>query len=272
MPFGDRGAHPQPRIRPDLAAVRHEMVDVQLARRGIRDAAVLDAMRTVPREAFVPSHLVPCAYDDDPLPIGEGQTISQPYVVAFMIAAVAPTMGDRALEIGTGSGYSAAVLASIVTEVYTVERIAGLADTAAGRLTDLGYRPERPRAVRRRDPWVARTRAVRHHHRDGGRSRVPPPLLAQLAVGGRPSCPLGATSSLNGSCGSLVPRTGPSSSSSWRPWRSCRLSAESRAGLTGAATAGSGGAPGPAEVTSAYRVRSGGGARTELVADARGGL
>ena len=183
MPFGERGAHPQPRIRPDLAAVRHEMVDVQLARRGIRDAAVLDAMRTVPREAFVPSHLVPCAYDDDPLPIGEGQTISQPYVVAFMIAAVAPTMGDRALEIGTGSGYSAAVLASIVKEVYTVERIAELSDTAAGRLTDLGYRNVHVRCGDGTLGWPEHG-AVRHHHRDGGR----PPRAAgspRPAGGGR---------------------------------------------------------------------------------------
>jgi protein-L-isoaspartate(D-aspartate) O-methyltransferase len=102
------------------------MMDVQLAGRGIRDTAVLDAMRTVPREAFVPSHLVECAYDDRPLPIGEEQTISQPYIVALMIQAVAPETGDRALEIGTGSGYSAAVLGSIVKEVYTIERLAGL--------------------------------------------------------------------------------------------------------------------------------------------------
>ena len=191
MPFGERGAHPQPRIRPDLAAVRHEMVDVQLARRGIRDAAVLDAMRTVPREAFVPSHLVPCAYDDDPLPIGEGQTISQPYVVAFMIAAVAPTMGDRALEIGTGSGYSAAVLASIVKEVYTVERIAELSDTAAGRLTDLGYRNVHVRCGDGTLGWPE------HAPYDiiivtAGGPRVPPALLAQLAVGGRLVMPVGS--------------------------------------------------------------------------------
>jgi protein-L-isoaspartate(D-aspartate) O-methyltransferase len=167
------------------------MVDVQLARRGIRDAAVLDAMRTVPREAFVPSHLVPCAYDDDALPIGEGQTISQPYVVAFMIAAVAPKMGDRALEIGSGSGYSAAVLASIVKEVYTVERIAGLADTAARRLTDLGYRNVRVRCGDGTLGWPE------HAPYDviivtAGGPRVPPALLAQLAVGGRLVMPVGS--------------------------------------------------------------------------------
>jgi protein-L-isoaspartate(D-aspartate) O-methyltransferase len=123
----------------DLAAARYRMVDKQLARRGIRDVAVLQAMRTVPREAFVPADLTERAYDDGPLPIGEGQTISQPYVVAFMIAAAAPKAGDRALEIGTGSGYSAAVLASIVKEVSTVERIPTLADAASRRLAGLGY-------------------------------------------------------------------------------------------------------------------------------------
>jgi hypothetical protein len=104
MPFADRGARPRPQIRPNLAAARHEMVDVQLAGRDIRDAAVLNAMRVVLREAFVPPDLIDSAYDDGPLPIGSGQTISQPYVVASMIAAAAPKTGDRALEIGTGSG------------------------------------------------------------------------------------------------------------------------------------------------------------------------
>jgi protein-L-isoaspartate(D-aspartate) O-methyltransferase len=134
---------------------------------------------------------VPCAYDDDALPIGEGQTISQPYVVAFMIAAVAPKMGDRALEIGSGSGYSAAVLASIVKEVYTVERIAGLADTAARRLTDLGYRNVRVRCGDGTLGWPE------HAPYDviivtAGGPRVPPALLAQLAVGGRLVMPVGS--------------------------------------------------------------------------------
>jgi protein-L-isoaspartate(D-aspartate) O-methyltransferase len=191
MPFADPGAHPQPRIRPDLVAARHEMVDVQLARREIRDACVLDAMRTVPREAFVPSHLVQCAYDDDALPIGEGQTISQPYVVAFMVAAVAPRAGDRALEIGTGSGYSAAVLASIVKEVYTVERIAVLADAATRRLADLGYRNVHVRCGDGTLGWPE------HAPYDiiivtAGGPRVPPALLAQLATGGRLVMPVGS--------------------------------------------------------------------------------
>jgi protein-L-isoaspartate(D-aspartate) O-methyltransferase len=190
MASTNRGAHSPPRIHPELAAARHEMVDVQLARRGIRDAAVLDAMRTVPRDAFVPSCLVQSAYDDEALPIDEGQTISQPFVVAFMIAAVAPKVDDRALEIGTGSGYSAAVLASIVKEVYTVERIAGLAETAARRLTDLGYRNVHVRCGDGTLGWPE------HAPYDiiivtAGGPRVPPALLAQLATGGRLVMPVG---------------------------------------------------------------------------------
>ena len=96
--------------RADLVAARHAMVERQLAARGIRDPRVLAAMRAVPRELFVPEDAVDYAYDDGPLPIGAGQTISQPYIVAHMIEAVAPAPTDRALEIGTGSGYSAAVL------------------------------------------------------------------------------------------------------------------------------------------------------------------
>jgi protein-L-isoaspartate(D-aspartate) O-methyltransferase len=104
------------------------MVETQIAARGIRDPWVLHAMRTVPREGFIPASLQESAYDDGPLPIGEGQTISQPYVVAVMTQAVRPKPGHRALEIGTGSGYAAAVLATIVSEVYTVERLGQLAE------------------------------------------------------------------------------------------------------------------------------------------------
>lgn len=167
------------------------MVDRQLASRGIRDPLVLDAMRTVPREAFVPSHLIECAYDDGPLPIGEGQTISQPYVIASMIAAVSPAATDRALEIGTGSGYSAAVLASIVKEVYTIERLSPLADAAARRLTDLGYRNVHVRCGDGTLGWPE------HAPYDliivtAGGPRVPPALLAQLAAGGRLVMPVGS--------------------------------------------------------------------------------
>ncbi|MBI4012385.1 MAG: protein-L-isoaspartate(D-aspartate) O-methyltransferase [Candidatus Rokubacteria bacterium] len=166
------------------------MVDTQLAARGIRDPVVLDAMRTVPREAFLPDTLAECAYDDGPLPIGEGQTISQPYVVAFMIEAVSPRPGDRALEIGTGSGYSAAVLASVVAEVYSVERMSTLADAAARRLADLGYRNVHVRCGDGSLGWPE------HAPYDviivtAGGPRIPPALLEQLAAGGRLVMPVG---------------------------------------------------------------------------------
>ena len=123
----------------DFKAQRDRMVETQIARRGVHDPAVLEAMRTVPRERFVPEWRRDDAYADEPLPIEEGQTISQPYIVAVMIEAARPQPGDRALEIGTGSGYSAAVLSTVVAEVYTVERLAELAESARRRLAELGY-------------------------------------------------------------------------------------------------------------------------------------
>lgn len=118
---------------------RATMVDRQIAWRGVRDTDVLRAMRLVPREAFVPEEVRIFAYDDAPLPIGEGQTISQPYVVALMIEAAALRRTDRVLEIGTGSGYAAAVMAEIAGEVFTIERLAELAEAARQRLIELGY-------------------------------------------------------------------------------------------------------------------------------------
>ncbi len=173
-----------------MTAARQRMVEHQLVARGIHDPRVLDAMRVVPREAFVASRQAAYAYDDGPLPIGEGQTISQPYVVAFMIEAVAPAAGDRALEIGTGSGYSAAVLASIVAEVYTVERIPALADAAAARLAELGSRTVHVRCGDGTLGWPE------HAPYDviivtAGGPRVPPALLDQLAPGGRLVMPVG---------------------------------------------------------------------------------
>jgi protein-L-isoaspartate(D-aspartate) O-methyltransferase len=166
------------------------MVEQQLVARGIRDARVLEAMRTVPREAFLAPWQAACAYDDGPLPIGEGQTISQPYVVAVMIEAVAPMADDRALEIGTGSGYSAAVLAQLVAGVYSVERIPALTDTAAARLAELGYRTVRVRCGDGTLGWPD------HAPYDvivvtAGGPRVPPSLLEQLAPGGRLVMPVG---------------------------------------------------------------------------------
>src|SRR5450759_1014480 len=124
----------------NLSQRRDAMVESHIAGRGIRSQLVLEAMHAVPREAFLPQHLREFAYQDAPLPIAEGQTISQPYIVALMTEALALEGGEKVLEIGTGSGYAAAVLAQIAKEVYTVERIGQLAEKAATMLSDLGYR------------------------------------------------------------------------------------------------------------------------------------
>jgi len=118
---------------------RDRMVQVQIAGRGIRDERVLRAMRTVPRERFVDEHLAPFAYDDAPLTIGAGQTISQPFMVACMVEAAAVRPGDAVLEVGTGSGYAAAVLAQIAGSVHSIERLAPLTQAARARLDALGY-------------------------------------------------------------------------------------------------------------------------------------
>ena len=122
-----------------FSKLRREMVEKAIVARGVRDELVLSAMRRVPREAFLPHQLREFAYTDSPLPIEEGQTISQPYIVAFMTEALALQGGERVLEIGTGSGYAAAILAEIAADVYTVERIGQLAEKAASTLADLGY-------------------------------------------------------------------------------------------------------------------------------------
>lgn len=119
--------------------LRYRMVEDHIAGRGVDDPAVLAAMRSVPRHAFVPSASVTEAYADRPLQIGHGQTISQPFVVAWMTALLEPSTGDRVLEVGTGSGYAAAVLTELADEVWTVERHRELADGAEGVLAELGY-------------------------------------------------------------------------------------------------------------------------------------
>src|SRR5690606_26723413 len=123
----------------DPASARDRMVEVQLAGRGIRDRHVLEAMRSVPREAFLEGGMREFAYEDSPLPIGSGQTISQPYIVALMIEAAGIAPGDRVLEVGAGSGYAAAVMGRIAGRVHTIERHAALADQARGRFERLGY-------------------------------------------------------------------------------------------------------------------------------------
>jgi len=123
----------------DFASLREQMVERQLAGRGVTNPAILDAFRAVPREFFVPGELVRFAYEDGPLPIGHGQTISQPYIVALMIQAAGIKPGDRLLEVGAGSGYAAAVMSRIAAEVVAIERQPDLAAGARDRLERLGF-------------------------------------------------------------------------------------------------------------------------------------
>lgn len=173
-----------------FTAARLAMVEDQIAARGVREPRVLAAMRAVPRHEFVPREEVGEAYDDHPLPIGFGQTISQPYIVALMTELLDVQPGDRVLEVGTGSGYQAAVLAELTDSVYTVEIIPELARAAAERLERLGYGQV---AVRTGDGFFG---WEEHAPFDGiivtaAPDHVPPPLLRQLAEGGRLVIPVG---------------------------------------------------------------------------------
>jgi protein-L-isoaspartate(D-aspartate) O-methyltransferase len=174
----------------DWVAARRAMVADQIEARGVRDSRVLEAMSTVPRHEFVPEVHLAEAYDDRPLPIGLGQTISQPYIVALMTELVAPEAGDRLLEVGTGSGYQAAVAAEIVAEVFTIELLPELASAAAERLRRLGVDNVTVRAGDGYLGWPE------HAPFDGilvtaGADHVPAPLGEQLAVGGRLVIPVG---------------------------------------------------------------------------------
>jgi len=181
------GASPQD---PDRQSERTWMVDKQIAERGIKDSRVLKAMRTVPRHEFMPESEAPSAYGDYPLPIGFGQTISQPYIVAFMTEAVGLTGKEKVLEIGTGSGYQAAVLAEIVPQVFTIEIVEPLARQAEETLKALGYSNVTVRAGDGYQGWpdeapfdvIILTAAPDH---------VPQPLMDQLKVGGRLILPTG---------------------------------------------------------------------------------
>ncbi len=166
------------------------MVSDQLARRGIADPHLLAAMGAVPRHRFVPPELVTHAYDDGPLPIGHGQTISQPYVVAVMIELAGAAAGHRALDIGSGCGYQTAVLAEIVDEVYAVERVPELADAAKQRLAELDVKGVQ---LRQGDGWNGWPEAAPFHVVlvACAANQVPPPLVEQLAPGGRLVMPVG---------------------------------------------------------------------------------
>jgi protein-L-isoaspartate(D-aspartate) O-methyltransferase len=168
-----------------------QMVACDIESRGVRDARVLAAMRSVPRAAFVPAAWRAQAYEDHPLPIGADQTISQPYIVALMAEALQLRGGERALEIGTGSGYAAAVLARLAAQVDTVERIAELAERAACQLADLGVSNVRVHCGDGTLGWPAAASYDAIVVSAGGPA-VPQALLAQLAPGGRLVMPVGA--------------------------------------------------------------------------------
>jgi protein-L-isoaspartate(D-aspartate) O-methyltransferase len=168
----------------DLKSSRTRMVDVHLARRGITDPNVLDAFRSVPREAFVPPELAEFAYEDAPLPIGEGQTISQPYIVALTVQELGLRGGERVLEVGTGSGYAAAVLSRIAKEVYTIERVPGLAKSAKERLARLGFANVHVTCGDGSLGWPEHARYEAIAVAAGG-PKPPPALLSQLSLGGR---------------------------------------------------------------------------------------
>jgi protein-L-isoaspartate(D-aspartate) O-methyltransferase len=174
----------------DLEIHREIMIHSDLEGRGISDTQVLAAMRDVPREEFVAAEFRDQAYDDYPLPIEEGQTISQPYIVAYMAEALELSSGDRVLEIGTGSGYSAAVISRIAAEVYTVERFTSLAATARERLLRLGYDNIRVMVGDGTLGWpeVSPFDAIVV---TACAPRVPEPLKSQLAIGGRLVIPVG---------------------------------------------------------------------------------
>ena len=175
---------------PDFERLRTRMIDEQVVRRGITDPRILEAFHCVPREAFLSPDLQEFAYGDTPLAIEKGQTISQPYIVAFTAEALCLAGGERVLEVGTGSGYAAAILSRLTDTVFTIERVASLADSAAKRLGELGFNnvvvacgdgslgwPEHA-------PYDAIAVAA-------GGPEAPPALLSQLAIGGRLVIPIG---------------------------------------------------------------------------------
>jgi protein-L-isoaspartate(D-aspartate) O-methyltransferase len=173
---------------------RERMVEDQLARRGITDRRVLDAMRKVPRHLFVDEALRERAYGDHPLPIGEQQTISQPYIVALMTALLALTGTEKVLEIGTGSGYQTAVLAELARRVCSIERLPTLATRARATLEGLGYTNVWVRVGNGTLGWPDEAPFDRILVAAGGPA-VPPPLFDQLAEGGRMVLPIGDATS-----------------------------------------------------------------------------
>ncbi len=169
---------------------RQRMVDTQIAARGVRDRRVLGAMRIVPREAFVPEDLADAAYADKALPIGAGQTISQPYIVALMAEALSLAPTDRVLEVGGGSGYAAAVMSLLAGEVFVIELHPALAEAAEARLAELGYRNVHVTCGDGTKGWPEHAPFDAISVAAGGETE-PPALREQLAVGGRLVIPVG---------------------------------------------------------------------------------
>ena len=175
----------------DYQKLREEMVKIQIADRGVKDSATLAALRKVPRHSFVPTDQVASAYEDRPLPIGYGQTISQPYIVAYMTEIIKPKPGQKVLEIGTGSGYQAAVLAEIVGKVYTIEIVEELGKQATTRLKNLNYKNIDVKTADGYYGWkehapfdaIVVTAAAEY---------IPSPLKEQLKDGGRMIIPVGS--------------------------------------------------------------------------------
>lgn len=175
----------------EFKKLRERMVNLQIRARGVSDEAVLKAMKTVPRHLFVPKNRISDAYNDGPIPIGYGQTISQPFIVAYMTEVINPIKCKKVLEIGTGSGYQAAILAEIVDSVYTIEIITELYRESKERLEKLGYKNIKVKNGDGYYGWkeyapfdaIVVTAAAEY---------VPPPLLEQLSEGGKMVIPVGS--------------------------------------------------------------------------------
>ena len=185
------GCHRSPTTTSEFATDRNKMVEQQLRPRGIHDQRVLDAMTKVPREEFIPEGIRAQAYADNALPIGHDQTISQPFIVAYMTEQLRLQPSDRVLEIGTGSGYQAAILAELAKDVYTIEIVEPLAKDASARLARLGYNNAHVKTGDGFQGWpeVAPFDAIIV---TCAPDKVPPPLTQQLKDGGRMIVPVGS--------------------------------------------------------------------------------
>ena len=177
-------------VASDQQARRREMVEQQIQRRGVKDARVLQAMRKVARERFVPDELMPYAYDDRPLPIGLGQTISQPYIVAYMTEALGVEPQHKVLEVGTGSGYQAAVLGELARQVYTIEIVPELARRASRTLREAGYTNVHVREGDGYAGWPEHAPFDRIMV-TAAPEQIPKPLIDQLGPRGRLIIPVG---------------------------------------------------------------------------------